>query len=99
MAFQAGAPPPRKRNDKPQRELTAANLANQRAQPFQARMPSMKGRKGFSGDDAGGVPLGKARTCIREVAGPNPSDLAAYVSPIVLLPNAIPLKTLDAFVN
>jgi hypothetical protein len=45
MAFQAGAPAPRKRNEKPQRELTAANLAHQRAQPFQARMPSMKGRK------------------------------------------------------
>jgi hypothetical protein len=42
----AGAPPAAargRRGEKPQRELTAANLAQQRHQPFQARMPSGKG--------------------------------------------------------
>ena len=52
-----------RRGDKPQRELTAANLAQQRHQPFQARMPSAGkgGRGGASGGGGGseGLPLGR----------------------------------------
>ena len=56
MAFSA-APPSggRRRKEQPQRELTAANLAQQRSQPFQARMPSANAKDG----ERQGLPLGR----------------------------------------
>jgi len=56
MAFSA-APPSggRRRKEQPQRELTAANLAQQRTQPFQARMPSANAKDG----ERQGLPLGR----------------------------------------
>ena len=56
MAFSA-APPSggRRREEQPQRELTAANLAQQRSQPFQARMPSANAKDG----ERQGLPLGR----------------------------------------
>ena len=56
MAFSA-APPSggRRRKEQPQRELTAANLAHQRSQPFQARMPSANAKDG----ERQGLPLGR----------------------------------------
>ena len=56
MAFSA-APPSggRRRKEQPQRELTAANLAQQRTQPFQARMPPANAKDG----ERHGLPLGR----------------------------------------
>ena len=45
----------RRRDPPPQRELTAANLAQQRTQPFEARMPPVKPKDG----ERHGLPLGR----------------------------------------
>ena len=55
MAFSVAPPGAmRKRREQPQRELTAANLAQQRSQPFEARMPPVKPKDG----ERNGLPLG-----------------------------------------
>ena len=56
MAFSVAPPGAmRKRREQPQRELTAANLAQQRSQPFEARMPPVKPKDG----ERNGLPLGR----------------------------------------
>ena len=57
MAFSTAPPGAgrRRREPPPQRELTAANLAQQRTQPFEARMPPVKPKDG----ERHGLPLGR----------------------------------------
>ena len=57
MAFSTSPPGAgrRRREPPPQRELTAANLAQQRTQPFEARMPPVKPKDG----ERHGLPLGR----------------------------------------
>ena len=57
----------RRRKEQPQRELTAANLAQQRTQPFQARMP--RERQGWR---TPGPAVGTRRRGVRPVRQPRP---------------------------
>ena len=68
---------------KPQREgreLTAANLANQRSQPFQARMPSSLKGRGNPGD---GVPLGREGAVCALCGYPGHDEAGPYTSPLI----------------